>query len=225
MFSLIVLLSFSCCLETKHLFLLDEKCMVRPTLTDINPLELKYYLFVISIDKCTGSCNILSPKICVSKETKDTYFKAFNMITNKNEAKAITRHISCNCKCIFNSTTCNSNQKWNNKTCQCACKNYYKCKEDYSWNPSTCICKNSKDLKSIADSSVTECNEILIVIDNVTTNAKTTKKTNAMSTASINCYCKKVRDCYILHTVLLVIILILKITIICYHCARQKGIT
>ena len=23
-----------------------------------------------------------------------------------------------------NSATCNSNQKWNNKTCQCACKNY-----------------------------------------------------------------------------------------------------
>ena len=32
--------------------------------------------------------------------------KAFNMITNKDEAKAITEHISCDCKCKFNSTTC-----------------------------------------------------------------------------------------------------------------------
>ena len=30
------------------------------------------------------------------------------MITNKNEAKAMTKHISCGCKCKFNSTTCNS---------------------------------------------------------------------------------------------------------------------
>ena len=98
--------------------------MVRPNLIDLNPVELKYYPFMISLNKCTGSCNVLSPKICVPKETKDINVKAFNMITNKNEAKAMTEHISCDCKCKFNSTTCNSNQKWNNKTCQCECKNY-----------------------------------------------------------------------------------------------------
>ena len=38
------------------------------------------------------------------------------MITNKNEAKAMTEHISCDCKFKFKSTACNSNQKWNNKT-------------------------------------------------------------------------------------------------------------
>ena len=56
-------------------------------------------------DKCVGSCNVLSPKICVSKETKDINAKAFNMITNKDEAKAMTVHISCDCKCKFDSTT------------------------------------------------------------------------------------------------------------------------
>ena len=40
-----------------------------------------------------------------------------------------------------------------------------KCKKDYSSNPSTCICENSKYLKSIADTSVTECNQIIIVMD------------------------------------------------------------
>ena len=58
------------------------------------------------------------------------------MIKNKNEAKVMTEHISLDCKCKFNSRTCNSNQKWNNETCQCECKNYRSCKEDYSWNPS-----------------------------------------------------------------------------------------
>ena len=47
----------------------------------------------------------------------------------------------------IDSTACNSNQTWNNKTCQCECKNYCTCKEDYSWNPGICICEDSKYLK------------------------------------------------------------------------------
>ena len=61
-----------------------------------------------------------------SKRNKESNLKAFNMITNKNEAKILTKHISLDCKCTFNSTTCNSNQRWYNKTCQCECKNYCK---------------------------------------------------------------------------------------------------
>ena len=45
--------------------------MVKPTLIDLNPAKLKYYPFKISLDKCTGSCNVLSPKICIPKETRD----------------------------------------------------------------------------------------------------------------------------------------------------------
>ena len=71
--------------------------------------------FITIYDRYTGSCNVLSPKVCVPKETKDINIKAFNMITNKNEAKAMTEHISCDSKCKFNSTTWHSNQKWNIK--------------------------------------------------------------------------------------------------------------
>ena len=84
--------------------------MIRHTLVDMNSVHLKYYPFMISENKCTGSCNIFSPKICVQKEIKDINVNAFNMITNKDEAT--TEHISCDCKCKFN-----SNQKWNNKAC------------------------------------------------------------------------------------------------------------
>ena len=45
--------------------------MVRPTLIDLNPVELKYYAFMISLDECSGSYNVLSPKICVPKEIKE----------------------------------------------------------------------------------------------------------------------------------------------------------
>ena len=74
----IVLLSFSSSLarnRTKCLFLDDELCMVRPTLIDLNTVELKYYPFFISLDKYTGSYYVLPPKICVPKETKDINVK------------------------------------------------------------------------------------------------------------------------------------------------------
>ena len=61
--------------------------MVRPNFIGLNPVELKYYLFMISLNKCSGSCNVLSSKICVPKKTKDINVKTCDMITNKNEAK------------------------------------------------------------------------------------------------------------------------------------------
>ena len=74
-------------------------------------------------------------------QKKDINVKLFNMI---NEAKTITKHISCDFKCKLNSTAYNSNQKWNSKTCQYECKNYRTCKKNYSSNLSTCICENKK---------------------------------------------------------------------------------
>ena len=65
-------------------------------------------------------------------------------------------------------------------------------KKDYSWNPNTCICENSKYLKSIIDTTVTECDEIIIVMYNVSTKTTNTIATNFQSTASINCHSKKV---------------------------------
>ena len=69
--------------RTKGMFSNDEPCMVRPILIDMKPVKFKYYQFMISLDKCTGSCDVLSAKICVPKETKDMNVKAFNMATNK----------------------------------------------------------------------------------------------------------------------------------------------
>ena len=53
--------------------------MVRPAFIDLNPVELKYYPFMISLNKCTESCNLLSPKVCVPKERKGMNVEAFNM--------------------------------------------------------------------------------------------------------------------------------------------------
>ena len=50
--------------QTKCLSLNDEPCVVRPTLIDLNLVKLKYYAFMVSLDKC----NVLSPKMCVPKK-------------------------------------------------------------------------------------------------------------------------------------------------------------
>ena len=99
----VVLLRFSESLATKFLSLNDESMHVRSTLIDLNPDE-QDYPFMISLDKCTGGCNILSPKICVLRETENTNVKAFNLI-------------SCDFKRKFSGTTCSPNQNWNSKTC------------------------------------------------------------------------------------------------------------
>ena len=52
--------------------------MFRPTLFYLNPVELKYHPFMISLDKYSGSCNSvdgLSTKICIPNKTKDTNYK------------------------------------------------------------------------------------------------------------------------------------------------------
>ena len=108
--------------------------MIRTILTDLNPDELKYYSFMISLEKCNGSCNALSPKICVPKKAKDRNVKVFDMVINKNEATTMTNHISCDCRCKCNSITYNSNQNWSNETCQGECESSCACEEDYSWN-------------------------------------------------------------------------------------------
>ena len=57
-------------LATKCMSLNNEPCMIRPTLIDLNPVELNYYSFMISLDECNGSYNSdndLSTKIRVPR--------------------------------------------------------------------------------------------------------------------------------------------------------------
>ena len=89
----LVLLSFCSSLATKCVSLNEEPCIARHNLIVLNPVELKYNALMISLDECTGNCNVFSQNICVSKETKDINIKAFNIIINKNEAKTMTKHI------------------------------------------------------------------------------------------------------------------------------------
>ena len=52
----------------------NQQFMVRPTLIDLNLEELHYYLFIISMNRCDGSCNNIEypfGRICVPNKMED----------------------------------------------------------------------------------------------------------------------------------------------------------
>ena len=63
-------------------------------------------------------------------------------------------------------------------------------KKEYSWNPSTCIYESSKSLKSVADTSVIEWDEIIYVMHIVSTKMTNTTAINAPK----NCHSEKVNN-------------------------------
>ena len=74
------------------------------------------------------------------------------------------------------------------------------------------------------------CNEIINAADHVSTNVSasvtSTVSINAVNPVSMNFDDKKIGykiNCYILHTVLLVVILLNIIAIICYHYAKHRS--
>ena len=75
----------------------------------------------------------------------------FNKIKGINELKTLTKHISCECKCIFDGRRCHSDQWWHNYKCQCDPKKCHVSEKDYIYNPATCNCENGKYLASIMD--------------------------------------------------------------------------
>ena len=80
--------------------------MTRPIIINLNPVELKYYQFVISLDIYSGSRNSiddLSTKICLRNKTKYINGKLFDMITNRNNEKIQ----SYDQKCRYDSIICN----------------------------------------------------------------------------------------------------------------------
>ena len=88
--------------------------------------EIHYYPSATKLDRFVGSCdtlNDLSNELCIPNKTEDLNLSVFNMIRGINESKTLTKHKSCECKCKFGGTKCNSNQWWNNHKCQCESKN------------------------------------------------------------------------------------------------------
>ena len=79
--------------------LINEPCMIKCNLVNINPFERNYYTFMFRLDKSNQRCNVsddLSTNICVPSQTKYVKIKLYNVITKGNEAKTLVKSTSCN---------------------------------------------------------------------------------------------------------------------------------
>ena len=72
-YALITVVNFSRSLATK----LDN---TRHTLFDLNPDELSSYQFLVSLDRCNGSCNTLDAKIYVQNKKEDVNIKVITVL-------------------------------------------------------------------------------------------------------------------------------------------------
>ena len=114
--------------RTKSVLLSNQKYMIQATLINLHPneysQEFHYYSFAVKLDRCVGSFNTLndlSNKVRVPIKTEDLNLNVIN-IAGINEWKTLMKHLSCECKCIFDGRNCNSDQWWYNIKCRCECK-------------------------------------------------------------------------------------------------------
>ena len=157
----------------------NQQCMVEQRLINLNLDEIHYYSFIISMNKCDGTCNTAEDpfgRICVLYKMKDVNMKVFNMIKGINTSKTHAKLISCECRCNFDGIKWNSRQEWNNHKCQRECRktiNNLACEKDYAWNPSTCAyecgkgcgigkyLKYHKCMKLLVEDLAVTCDEIV----------------------------------------------------------------
>ena len=126
----------------------NQKCMPRPKILDINPNEPVFYPYSIKVNKCSGSCNTINnpfAELCVPDITKNINVKVFNLMARINETRQIVWYETCKCICKLTSAVCNSRQIWNEDKCRGECKedliNKMVCDRGYIWNPSNCVCE------------------------------------------------------------------------------------
>ena len=84
----LVLLCFAGSLAIKDISLNIKPCMVRPRFINHNPVELHYYPFISSLDRCDESCNTDEDafgRICAPNEIEDLNVKVVNMMKRRNE--------------------------------------------------------------------------------------------------------------------------------------------
>ena len=178
----------------------NQKCMSRPKILDINPSEPVFYPYSLKVNKCNGDCNNINDpmaKLCVPDIVRDMNNKVFNLLTRITETRKIVWHEMCKCICRLTSAVCNDRQEWNENKCKCECKedlvSKLVCDKGYMWNPSTCSCecdryyetgqyldyKNCVCRKKIIDDLIEQCTSIVdIEIKNNTLSKKNAEASN-----------------------------------------------
>ena len=127
---------------------INQKCMPRPKILDVNEGVTLFYPYNVLVNKCSGCCDTINnpmAKLCVPGIVKGVNMQVYNFLMNLNETRNVLWHESCKCVCKLNSSVCNNKQIWNGDTCRCDCNEDFAgvvgCDKGYTWNPSTCECQ------------------------------------------------------------------------------------
>ena len=176
---------------------MNQKCMSRPKIVDLNKDEPVFYPLSIKVNKCSGNCNNINDpmaKLCVPDIVRDMNVKVFNLLARTNETRKILWQETCKCVCRLTSAICNNKQEWNENKCICECKedlvSKLTCDKGYMWNPSTCswecdkYCETGQYLdykncicrKRIVDELIEQCTSIVDMEINTTTTARVNNK-------------------------------------------------
>ena len=105
--------------------MINQKCMSRPKIVDVNADEPVFYPYFIKVNKCLGSCNNINDpfaKLCVPDVVKNINVKVFNLMSRIKETRQMVWHETCKCVCRLTEAFCNVRQVWNENKCQCECK-------------------------------------------------------------------------------------------------------
>ena len=123
---------------------INQKCMSRPKIINLNTDEPVFYPLSIKVNKCGGDCNNINDPmatLCVPDVVKDMNIKVFNLLAKINETRKVVLHETCKCVCRLTSAICNDKKEWNKNKCKCECKEdlivKLMCDKGYMWNPST----------------------------------------------------------------------------------------
>ena len=85
--------------HAKCVFLTNQKCTTQPTIFNLHLSEytqgLHYYPFVVNLDRCNVILLMTCLIKCVFQIKQDLNLSMFNMITEINESKILTKHTSC----------------------------------------------------------------------------------------------------------------------------------
>ena len=132
------------------LSIINQKCMPRPKILDVNEGVDKalFYPYNVLVNKCNGSCNTLDDplaRLCVPNIIKNVNMKVYNFMMWLNETRNALRYEICKCICRLNSSVSNSKQIWSSDICRCDCNEDFagiiNCTKGYMWNRSTCECQ------------------------------------------------------------------------------------
>ena len=142
---------FSCNLPSvnslKCISMNNQECKVRPQIVNVNGDDPVFFPFSIKTNKCSGICNNVNDpcaKFRVPDVIKNLNVKVFTLVSGTNETRSREWHETSKYKCRFNSSVCNSKERWNYGKCGCECKELIDksaCDKGFIWNPSNCECE------------------------------------------------------------------------------------